>query len=207
MIIVSGSQPVLSGQGPNEVAQVETLRRVLADELVSDYSVAIDGGAHVGTWTAVLAERFSKVIAFEPTDETFAYLTENLASLPHVDLRHEALMDVNGSVEVCRTRPNRTVLTARFCMKSETGTVKSVAIDGLGLERCGLIKLDLEGAEFMALIGARQTISRCRPVLVVEIGGLSERYGHSPEVVDELVLQMGYREVFRAGVDRVYAPC
>jgi hypothetical protein len=41
-------------------------------------------------------------------------------------------------------------------------------IDGLGLERLDLLKLDVEGMEAEALDGARETITRCKPILFVE---------------------------------------
>jgi hypothetical protein len=42
-------------------------------------------------------------------------------------------------------------------------------IDGLGLQRLDLLKLDLEGMEAEALDGARETIERCKPVLFIEV--------------------------------------
>lgn len=196
----------LKGQRPVQIKEVETLTRLLGMGLVKDFSVAIDGGAHVGTWAAVMAECFGRVFAFEPTPETFSMLTENMAQFPNVVSRNEALMDVAGRVDVLQPRPKRTKLTARFCRKSETGAVPCIAIDDLALGSCGLIKLDLEGAEPLALNGARQTIKRHRPTLVIEVWGLSGRFGHHPEAAHNIALSMGYHEVLRSGVDRVYRP-
>jgi FkbM family methyltransferase len=51
--------------------------------------------------------------------------------------------------------------------------VRAVTIDDLvlthGLSRLGIFKLDLEGAEFRALIGARNTLRDMRPLLLVEV--------------------------------------
>jgi len=203
------------GQKGGERKQVETLHRVFALKVIKDWSIAIDGGAHVGTWSKVMAEKFDRVIAYEPTFETFGYLTENLAGHPNVECRNEALMDSQGWVVVKRPspkrtklslRPKRTKLNVRFVERVPDGDVRCSAIDDLGLDSCGLIKLDLEGAEGLALQGARETILSHRPVLIVEVKCLSRRFGWKPKAVHDYVIQMGYEEVMHENVDRVYTP-
>jgi len=46
--------------------------------------------------------------------------------------------------------------------------VRVQTIDSFGLTRCDLIKLDLEGMEAEALMGASETIERCKPILFIE---------------------------------------
>jgi len=52
-----------------------------------------------------------------------------------------------------------------------------MTIDDLGLDACDLIQLDVEGFEAKVLQGASQTITRCRPVIMVEDRGHGTRYG------------------------------
>ncbi len=47
-------------------------------------------------------------------------------------------------------------------------------LDGFGLERCALIKLDVEGWEKAALAGAEQTLARCQPVLYAECNSMEK---------------------------------
>ena len=49
-----------------------------------------------------------------------------------------------------------------------TSRVRTMTIDGAGLKRVDLIKLDIEGMELEALAGAVETIKRERPILYVE---------------------------------------
>jgi FkbM family methyltransferase len=49
-----------------------------------------------------------------------------------------------------------------------TMPVRAISIDSLELPRLDLMKVDVEGMEMEVLDGARQTIGRCLPILVVE---------------------------------------
>jgi hypothetical protein len=60
--------------------------------------------------------------------------------------------------------------------------------DVVGLESIGLIKVDVEGFELLALQGAEATLDRCRPVLYVE----NDRIDQSPALV-EWLWSKGYR--------------
>lgn len=195
----------MKGQKVQQVIEVETLHRVLDMDVVDDYRVAIDGGAHVGTWSALMAVHFGRVIAFEPNPPTYETLKANLAGTENVELRCQALMDKAGAVRVFPPRPNK-ALTGWQVEAAPDGGSRAVAIDDFELSHCGLIKLDLEGAELLALKGAHKTISRCRPVLVVEFCGLSSRFGHSDRMIQGHLISAGYRELFRAGADRVFVP-
>lgn len=57
-----------------------------------------------------------------------------------------------------------------------------------------LVKIDVEGAEWPAMRGASDTLSRCRPLLLFECGlGASERYGTHPEDLARWLEERGYR--------------
>lgn len=195
----------MKGQKQNQLEEVETLHRVIEMDVIEDYRVAVDGGANVGTWSALMAVHFGKVVAFEPNAETFSMLLENLGGWNNVDFHCQALMDRAGPVRVFPPRPNK-VHTGWQVEPDAAGGCKAVAIDDLELEFCGLIKLDVEGAELLALRGAEKTICRCRPVLIVEFAGLSSRFGHSDRMISGHIIASGYRELFRSGPDRVFVP-
>jgi FkbM family methyltransferase len=66
--------------------------------------------------------------------------------------------------------------------------VDITTIDQLALQRCKLIKADVEGMEAEVLGGARQTIERCRPLLYLE----NDRAEKSAELIS-LAMGLGYR--------------
>lgn len=123
---------------------------------------AIDGGAYIGTWSAQLARQFSRVVAFEPIEENVQCLALNC---PSVEIYRAALGAEFGSVCLARREPHK----AYSWQRSDRGVaVPVMTIDDLQLEDVDLIKLDIEGMEYDALRGARQTILRCRPVVMIE---------------------------------------
>jgi hypothetical protein len=64
----------------------------------------------------------------------------------------------------------------------------SEGIDSLNLNRCRLIKVDVEGMECEVLEGARNTITRLRPVLYVE----NDRTEHSRRLIT-MIQSFGYK--------------
>ena len=198
-----------------ELGHVGRLQHLLNFGVIKDWFLAIDGGANVGAWSEVMAERFNRVIGFEPTPETFEIYQRNLGAYPNVECRNEALMDKAGTVSMnipqylqkYRRKKGQifnTKLTARYAVWNNHSKIRAVTVDSLELPSCGLIKLDLEGAEPLALKGARRTIKRFHPVLIVEIKRHANRYGFEAEEVHDMVIDMDYHETYRKGRDRFY---
>ncbi len=198
----------LLGQSPKQSNDMQTIRDILKTDAVPDRSLAIDGGAHVGSWSVVLAGAFDEVIAFEPCRESFSMLKKNMRQLKlkNVDYRNQALMDAPGMVDVMTPTKKQQKLTSRVVRRNPEGEIACVAIDNLGLKSCGLIKLDVEGAEGLAIKGAVGTIDLCQPTLIIEIWGQSVRFGHSAIEIHESIVALDYRYAFRSGVDHVYIP-
>jgi hypothetical protein len=73
--------------------------------------------------------------------------------------------------------------------------VDVTTIDSLGLLDLDLLQLDIEGYEWHALAGARQTLERCRPLVQVELRGFTERYGKTDAEVVALLESLGYKLV------------
>lgn len=189
--------------GQKDVQRREALR---LDDIVqrglfkfSDHSIAVDGGAHVGSWTDRMLRHFHEVHAFEPCRESYDLLVENC---PQAHCYNQALMDKRCRVNVAPPRPKRRTLTARQVNPSRTGDIEAISIDILDLPGCDLIKLDLEGCEYQGLVGAKETIRKYHPFLVVEFNGLCTRFGYNDTDIASFIRSMGYREVWRDGVDR-----
>lgn len=192
--------------GGGENFQLERLEQALTHVPVK--SIAIDGGAHVGSWTQVMAEKFESVYAVEPARDTFECLRKNTEFCDNVIALNCALSNTNESTAIVnndRTRAGNT--GSRFVTFGTNGgkSVPTITVDGLNLIRLDFLKLDLEGAELLALRGAEKTLLRCKPVIFVESKtGMSERFGGKTGDSLTYLKNIGAKQVERFKSDYVF---
>ena len=140
--------------------------------------VVIDGGANVGAHTIAFARACpaGRVIAVEP-QRMLAYMlagTVALNRLAYVEVRNEALGDVASTVRMpaldygAVNNFGSLPITHGIAPRETDYVVPISRIDDWALPRLDFLKLDIEGAERLALDGALETIRRCRPVIAVE---------------------------------------
>lgn len=170
---------------------------------------ALDGGAHVGTWATELSPLFERVIAVEPSPDTFEALQYNLTDRGclNVEAKNVALGSAPGLIEMT-LRPEQAEKKntgARYVMPG--GEIPVITIDSLALEHLDFLKLDVEGSEYAALKGAGETLKRCRPVVLYEDKKLwTKHYGIAPEAVANLLTKRGYQQVARVSMDAIWVP-
>lgn len=175
------------------------------------FRTAIDGGAHIGTWSVHLAEQFRQVLAFEPAADTYKCLAANTRNYTAVRTINAALGAAAGSCVVVDdlTRigntGSRTVYEGDVTHGVARGfKVRLDTVDSYNLIDLDFLKLDVEGYELNALRGASDTIRRTNPVIVVEHKEFNPiRFGGVSQV--KLFLKdLGYLEVGGLRNDRVY---
>jgi len=74
-------------------------------------------------------------------------------------------------------------------LTGEPHSVRSISVDGLGLEALHLLKVNIPGTLTSVLAGADETLRQHRPVLYVRLGPAVEQAVHDVRVLKEL----GYR--------------
>jgi FkbM family methyltransferase len=168
---------------------------------VKDRSICVQAGGNCGVWPRWLADRFAIVFTFEPDHLNFTALAANTHDKPNVIRMQAALGHTPRLIGLAREAGN---CGAHFV--SGAGIVPTVRIDDLALPSCGLVCLDIEGAEIDALKGATKTIAAHRPVIVIEDKGLSERFGHRKGDAERwLAGAFGYEVIARPHRDVVLA--
>src|SRR5258708_4579198 len=140
--------------------------------------VAIDGGAFVGTHSIPMARSVGRggvVHAFEPHKAMYPLLLENLRNHEGTNVvAHPFLLSQSPGVMYQRGFSDGELVNWGHNQPSElpedddSEALTVIQLDNLRLERCDLIKLDLEGMEPSALIGACVTIQQHHPVVYAE---------------------------------------
>lgn len=143
--------------------------------------VAIDVGAHVGLWSFQMAHDFTDVEAFEPMPAHRECWGKNIPGQGRSNkcLRPYALGAESATVHI-RTRTANSSGDTGVEPDGEGLAVEQRTLDSFGFDDVDLIKIDCEGYELFVCQGARETLLRCRPTVIVEqkpeTGG-PERYG------------------------------
>jgi FkbM family methyltransferase len=153
----------------------------LVGRLLSPGDVFIDGGANVGLFTLVAAARVGrpgKVLAFEPGRVVRLRLLENvvLNSFDQVVVMPFALSSQGGEAAFRAFDIAGAGLNHLAPAGGEAGEVETVALTTLDTaitpadrKRLSLIKLDLEGAEHAALVGAASILQESQPDILLEV--------------------------------------
>jgi len=154
-----------------------------------DGAIAIDCGANIGVHTiewATAMTGWGSVIAIEAQERIYYALAGNIAinNCFNAIAMHAAVSSESGVMKI----PNPDYLVASsfgsLALRQNAGNefigqpidyseektvaIQKITLDSLQLARVDLIKIDIEGMELEALDGARQTIERCRPIMLIE---------------------------------------
>ena len=175
---------------------------ILKQYLTSE-SVMVDIGANLGYHTIFAAKAAKQVIAFEPEQRSFALLQKNIKAndCSNVIAVNAAVSDVQGTAELYVAEENSgghsmvygDEEVMRYGMR-KTISVPVVTIDSyLKDRRVDFIKMDIEGAEGLALKGALKTIQKCKPVVVTEFRAASlKATGVDPNWFFNVFEELGY---------------
>ena len=175
--------------------------------------VAIDCGANIGAHTvewAKLMYGWGEVLAIEAQERVFYALAGNITmnncfnaraiwaavgaengeiGVPVPDYLSPSSF---GSLEIRKRASNEFIGQAIDYDKPQL--TRLMTIDSLGLARVDFIKIDIEGMELEALLGAAETIRRCLPSLLIE------KIKSDEDRLSEMLITWGY-QLFSLGLN------
>jgi len=137
-----------------------------------DLSWVLDVGANVGLWTRWLKNNGAgRIDCFEPIANTAACLRINTQDLESIHIHEIGLSDANKRMMLYNlentpdsgfyTSTPYKLFVAPYC------EMQCEKLDNLNLDPT-FIKVDIQGGEMEFLIGAEETIKRCRPGFMIE---------------------------------------
>lgn len=139
----------------------------------------IDIGAHIGYYSLLFAKCVGpagRVFSFEPLPENLALLRKNiqLNKLDNVQTYLHAVF--SSTKEISISIPNDAPNSGDGSVIHDRGSrhvlVPAITLDSFcataGIQP-DVLKLDVEGAEYDVLVGAKETITQFRPELLIEL--------------------------------------
>lgn len=151
-----------------------------------------DVGAHRG-YTALLCakHRSGRIVAFEPDASNLECFRDNLKANPalseQIEVLPVAVSETDGAISLESPSDDKTqcqIVTQGVAPRARTFsavtvvTVPAVSLDSLlaeGRKAPGLLKIDVEGAEYLVLRGAQRLLQQCHPLVVLEYHSINSR--------------------------------
>jgi FkbM family methyltransferase len=177
-----------SGNHGYWLGSYEIDKRRLFEKTVPRGGVVFDLGGNVGYYSllsSILVGPQGRVFAFEPLPRNLDFLRRHLSlnRVENVTVIDAAVADHSGTAFF---EENASTSKGRIAEQASL-TVRSVALDDLlaagTLPRPDLLKIDIEGAEFLALQGARNLLARHHPTIFLST--------HSGKVHQECLRLLG----------------
>lgn len=165
----------------------------------NETKIILDIGGHIGSHTVLYSKLIPncKIYTFEPQRVLFGILTKNLEAnhITNVTQFNNAVGDANRDCTMsnyiheqnCKVsydeNVNKGMNYGGLPLGLEGESVKMITVDSLNLDACHYIKIDVEGAEPLVLMGAINTIRKYKPVIFFE---------HTDKFVnDEMKMSLG----------------
>ena len=207
-------------QHGKDIVKLGRKDRRAAYKYVKQWRRALDVGANVGVFSCAFAKRFDEVVAFEPMPRTRKCLALNVPA--NVRVEPYAVTDQCGALKMYTASScgasficdhPEVVRPIEDLEPSKMVKVETQSLDSFDFSAVDLIKLDIQGSEYAALVGARETILRHRPVVLIEEKAASvEKVGAAAhaewlEIIAktaELLRSYGMTAKEKAKTDRVY---
>ena len=179
--------------------------------------VMFDVGAYIGQFSLVASRLVPdlRVFAFEPTPSVFAQMKRNmhLNACRSVTCVNMAVSDAPGTARLFSYPGSADQNSLRRVSAESTSSleVHVTSIDAFSKEhnpdRLDVLKIDVEGNELSVLKGARETLSRFKPFLIIEISRHQRTYGYTGADIKALLSDLSY-DCFRIGAHglRPYEP-
>jgi len=159
----------------------DKINNILKHQIKKKNNVAIDVGANIGMMSVRYCKSFDHVYSFEPISVNFQCLENNTKHLNNITLHKVGLGDVNvietiynkqdydnsGGWSVTDWQDTKWMHYNKDT-KLISENISINTLDSYNLKP-DFIKIDTQGYELNVLIGAAQTISEYKPIILLEL--------------------------------------
>ena len=199
----------------------EPYMNVIFERYIHKDSVVIECGCHIGVHTVKMASLCKTIYGFEPMPDTYHVLAKNirLNGIQNAVLYKKGVADKSGMTKYAWSiagnpggsgLANNPMGVPSWCPPMDkTIDVELMTIDSMNLDRLDFMKLDVEGYEPLVIKGAINTITKYKPVIVMEIWKSHYTTEIDLQYATELfkdLLDIGYAVKYVAGADFIFLP-
>ena len=184
----------------------------LVKKFIKPGSDSIDVGVYRGVYSYEMSKYSEKVHSFEPNPIIFKYINKNLKKfIKNIHLYNFALSNqnktINLKIPIRNSNSNKEIFEEYYEMgratihnennfeNYENFEIQTKTIDELSFDnKISFIKIDVEGHELEVIEGAKNTIKKDKPILLVEI----EKQYTKKEVAESInfINSLGYKSYF-----------
>jgi len=191
----------------------QTIRPFLQERFgANPGGTVIQAGGNCGVYPLLYTEFFKTVVTFEPDPLSFFCLSYNCQVSGIVKL-NAALSDRAENIVMNEVAPgnrgmNKASTISQESSASHADVIPAMTIDSLEYIDLRLMQLDLEGNEIKAIDGAKNTIEKHKPVIILECGNPTDE--ENIEQHDLVVAKMstiGYTKIKQLNrLDVIFMP-
>ncbi len=171
--------------------------------LIKPGDCVLDVGANVGFFSLLCARLTGsdgRVIAFEPIPSVRANLMTNIAlnDFRHVWVIPKAVSDRAATLTIYEGPDGHKGISSLRPLESSSNklTIEAIALDDIAADfsKVACIKIDVEGAEMLALLGMEKLVARDRPYFIIEFtDAYLKSFGHTVSQMAEWLQARGYQ--------------
>lgn len=149
--------------------------------------VLVDVGAYIGDTTLDFIHSFGensyqKIYCYEMTKDTFHSLVNNLKDYQNIECRNKVISEKKETLHMTSNSASSSANT----LSLEGNEIEAVSLDEDISEKITMIKMDIEGAEEKALIGAKKHIQEDHPKLLISVYHNHEDLWKIPKLIEEI---------------------
>ena len=181
---------------------LENIESKILNNIIKEGMTVLDLGANIGLYTLKLARLVGptgKVWAFEPDRNNFSLLTKNvnINKYNNVTLVNKAVTDETGTGQLFISEENKG--DHRIFSEKEkriSVPIETVALDSLfPNEKIDFVKMDIQGAEYLALIGMNEIIRKNKDLVILSefAPNLLKNSGFSGQQLLNKITDLGFQ--------------
>ena len=147
--------------------------------------VFVDIGSFIGDTTLDYIETYNnykRIYCYEITNYTMATLKNNLSKYENIIYKNKAVSNENSIMYLKNSLVNS---SANQIDNNGDIEIETVSLDNDILEKIDMIKMDIEGSEYNALIGSKNHIINDNPILLISVYHNNEDLWKLPKLINE----------------------